>query len=245
MANFDSHRIPRSIPAPAGKPPPRLSLWAGCWVYPRACGETMVAVQGRPTPNGLSPRLRGNHGAVWVSNGEPGSIPAPAGKPLHSPQRVPVCRVYPRACGETIAMEKAQPPNKGLSPRLRGNPLPTLAVRGRLRSIPAPAGKPSTGRTPAAQSGVYPRACGETVASDTPACRAKGLSPRLRGNLGHSGATCDSNRSIPAPAGKPVITIPPQFLHKVYPRACGETTYTAERRDAAKGLSPRLRGNHI
>ena len=88
------------------------------------------------------------------------------------------------------------------------------------------------------KSQVYPRVCGGTLDRSTVHRGAKGLSPRVRGNLG----TCWLIRSIPACAGEPPSfrstlasgSIPacagePNFsiryplLYGVYPRVCGGT----------------------
>ena len=70
---------------------------------------------------GLSPRLRGNLVCQPLPLDGHGSIPAPAGEPdweepLYHPRRV-----YPRACGGTIATPTFPRFFGGLSPRLRGN----------------------------------------------------------------------------------------------------------------------------
>ena len=50
----------------------------------------------------------------------------------------------------------------GLSPRLRGNLMATLATLVVSRSIPAPAGEPTLVNLAAVRREVYPRACGGT-----------------------------------------------------------------------------------
>ena len=152
-----------SIPAPAGEPSPRPSARRRRRVYPRACGGTARIRCPCCVLGGLSPRLRGN----LASPGKPfisaRSIPAPAGEPATSSGRGLGCRVYPRACGGTLAAYLACISAYGLSPRLRGNRQPAGRGAHRRGSIPAPAG--GTG-----MSGASPKV-------------ARGLSPRLRGNL--------------------------------------------------------------
>ena len=91
-----------------------------------------------------------------------GSIPAPAGKPQPHRTARATQGVYPRACGETDVDTGQADLEKGLSPRLRGNPFLAATVLPFLRSIPAPAGKPERSRPYVQGSWVYPRACGET-----------------------------------------------------------------------------------
>ena len=71
--------------------------------------------------------------------------------------------VYPRECGGTFAPCCAPAAAKGLSPRVRGNRLPTQPMILRKRSIPASAGEPASSVSPAHAVQVYPRECGGTV----------------------------------------------------------------------------------
>ena len=210
-------------------------LTASCWsmpVYPRACGGTYGALSipdcgGTALPNG--------------------SIPAPAGEPF--PECVLPRRreVYPRACGGTAHSRGAVRVHFGLSPRLRGN-LASSSFRRRVstvypracggtggalcpvlgawRSIPAPAGEPtSSGRPRGPSPGSIPAPAGEpgpigrqhfrmgsipAPAGEPPSrwraktnCK-KGLSPRLRGNLPMVSTCAQPLGSIPAPAGEPI-----------------------------------------
>ena len=71
----------------------------------------------------------------------------------------------------------------------------------------------------------------------------RGLSPRVRGNRPSRSPCCTTAGSIPARAGEP--SVPITLLHDggVYPRACGGTGHSLDLNAAAKGLSPRVRGN--
>ena len=75
--------------------------------------------------------------------------------------------VYPRACGGTIPHHRLITPTSGLSPRLRGNRVPSVMRGGNVRSVPAPAGEPSRNPEFLRRSKVCPRACGGTAASRT------------------------------------------------------------------------------
>ena len=134
----------RSIPAPAGEPRGTSRRCLPFWVYPRACGGTASAMPGPGHHNGLSPRLRGNRCSGPNATITIGSIPAPAGEPLHSSIRSSPGTVYPRACGGTYCGELRVMEIDGLSPRLRGNHFGQGHGRGRSGSIPAPAGEPAT-----------------------------------------------------------------------------------------------------
>ena len=113
---------------------------------------------------------------------------------------------------------------RGLSPRMRGNRGVKQAGGGVLGSIPAHAGKPLRELHNFGDLGVYPRACGETPEASQSPAPACGLSPRMRGNLMPEIERLMSAGSIPAHAGKPTMTDKQQYLEKVYPRACGETS---------------------
>ena len=131
--------------------------------------------------------------------------------------------VYPRACGGTRRIRLANSLADGLSPRLRGNlALPDDNTK-ECRSIPAPAGEPSTATYHSSVKKVYPRACGGTrpFIAITSCCKW----------------------SIPAPAGEPPPPWSGPRRSGVYPRACGGTVLTAGVTPASRGLSPRLRGN--
>ena len=172
----------RSIPAPAGEPIFPCAKCASIRVYPRACGGTALSRVDSRGHKGLSPRLRGNlrrSSPLWRHQR---SIPAPAGEPIASPPPLSVYVVYPRACGGTIYRTGAGSLQRGLSPRLRGNPFHCLMPRRYLRSIPAPAGEPRARRRWHVHGWVYPRACGGTHDPNLALVTVSGLSPRLRGN---------------------------------------------------------------
>ena len=90
---------------------------------------------------------------------------------------------------------------------------------------------------------VYPRACGETQEQVEGSQSVLGLSPRMRGNQFLDDVLDRGFGSIPAHAGKPVLTLDVMGQARVYPRACGETKSTSGLILIARGLSPRMRGN--
>ena len=172
----------RSIPACAGEPRSQPDFRSAFKVYPRVCGGTRkqraVVIPGP----GLSPRVRGNHTLRRGQRHVFWSIPACAGEP--SPWRPTTggSRVYPRVCGGTIALQSALTDGRGLSPRVRGN-LDLCAVgRYHVGSIPACAGEPAAVTSACRSARVYPRVCGGTWGCTSGYARARGLSPRVRGN---------------------------------------------------------------
>ncbi len=236
-------RINRSIPARAGEPsgcrwpPPARS------VYPRACGGTVPAVPTVKATRGLSPRVRGNH-LVDLSGDAPwGSIPARAGEPLPIGKAGCIGWVYPRACGGTGIITLSEARTAGLSPRVRGNPMPWAHLGPHPGSIPARAGEPMIWLVSPARPVVYPRACGGTNYEPGGTFAARGLSPRVRGNPDDPRRADGRGGSIPARAGEPISKGAAQAVSEVYPRACGGTRYLPCYSFGYQGLSPRVRGN--
>ena len=91
----------RSIPAYAGEPRPSGRRNAPPEVYPRVCGGTVRTQAGDVAPQGLSPRMRGNHYPAQNARTRARSIPAYAGEPSIVSPPTPTHRVYPRVCGGT------------------------------------------------------------------------------------------------------------------------------------------------
>ena len=159
-----------------------------------------------------------NCGLLWF-------IPARAGEPAGAFLLAGLRGVYPRACGGTTADERVAAVDKGLSPRVRGNP--------------REGGRREWGDR------VYPRACGGTTRWKSRRERRGGLSPRVRGNLGADPVPAKGHGSIPARAGEPLVTVPSPFPIGVYPRACGGTSCLMPSIVSWTGLSPRVRGNPL
>ena len=72
-----------------------------------------------------------------------------------------------------------------------------------------------------------------------------GLSPRMRGNPSRMNPASGLARSIPAYAGEPYTAGNPVSSEKVYPRVCGGTAGLQATMGWIRGLSPRMRGNHL
>ena len=86
--------------------------------------------------------------------------------------------------------------------------------------------------------------CGGTTLAHNSQPAGRGLSPRVRGNL-VSGVKLNARvRSIPACAGEPARYGRGAEDDRVYPRVCGGTADIIFVCQPAKGLSPRVRGNH-
>ena len=110
-------------------------------------------------------------------------------------------------CGGTIAHDWSERDFHGLSPRVRGNPLPIAPIPRRPGSIPACAGEPQRNLMAARLLEVYPRVCGGTDLGQAMLRDAEGLSPRVRGNHIVPLPERISWWSIPACAGEPVLPL--------------------------------------
>ena len=167
--------------------------------------------------------MRGNHSRGSGGAATAGSIPARAGEPQPVVSVILRPGVYPRACGGTEDGEEKAARNRGLSPRVRGNPPGARERRGHQRSIPARAGEPHASLPRPGRYRVYPRACGGTPNPTDPLDVGLGLSPRVRGNRAREAARHPVYGSIPARAGEPSCRRPMVRTLRVYPRACGGT----------------------
>ena len=208
------------------------------------CGGTSSAGVDLSRSSGLSPRVRGNPTYMGAGSACAGSIPACAGEPRKPGGRRRSTEVYPRVCGGTDWIPPVALRGNGLSPRVRGNPLPDGSSLVGGRSIPACAGEPRWLRLPGRLVRVYPRVCGGTDRCRTQECSRRGLSPRVRGNRLPLPPQPGFPRSIPACAGEPRV-FPVEYPSlEVYPRVCGGTSSSSMNMLLICGLSPRVRGNH-
>ena len=187
--------------------------------------------------------MRGNPAARPAAVPATGSIPACAGEPsAHGTRAIPPW-VYPRVCGGTIFCAGSPSGRRGLSPRVRGNPVVCPPAQESVGSIPACAGEPGCAALGPARLKVYPRVCGGTFAGAGTTAIAAGLSPRVRGNPPQVSHSTASRGSIPACAGEPHLLAPRLQALPVYPRVCGGTIVWDKGGPGPGGLSPRVRGN--
>ncbi len=167
MMDLDAWDAERSIPACTGEPSICKIAMSEHPVYPRVYGGTVYLTQAAAHPPGLSPRVRGNPVGAEPVHLQPGSIPACTGEPYGQIQTATQNGVYPRVYGGTKADNRAAALMKGLSPRVRGNPLQEGYRSIPARSIPACTGEPSKSGCQLHTAGVYPRVYGGTVKTKT------------------------------------------------------------------------------
>ena len=231
------------IPACAGQPIDVLNGLRNEGAYPRVCGATWPGSWHAFCPWGLSPRVRGNPPSAEDLSHAERPIPACAGQPGSAVPHYPGGGAYPRVCGATSSSLPTALAALGLSPRVRGNrnQLPRqFALNG---PIPACAGQPLPRSWPSWPVTAYPRVCGATPVTESLLPTYKGLSPRVRGNLGDLGNVLVLAGPIPACAGQPGGQCGPLSARRAYPRVCGATSLWTDQDICNWGLSPRVRGN--
>ena len=172
-----------------------------------------------------------------------GPIPAGAGEPTPHVYELFVSRAYPRGCGGTGMTMLWGAVFGGLSPRVRGNRFGARYCRRKVGPIPAGAGEPPPARLMGPLRRAYPRGCGGTIVGYLLEQPAKGLSPRVRGNLRLVIDEMVSRGPIPAGAGEPGIGLDELAEVRAYPRGCGGTDRDQQPTRPGWGLSPRVRGN--
>ena len=127
------------------------------------CGATQVGQLGAQLVQGLSPRVRGNRNLDDGRHAPFGPIPACAGQPVGRNIDDLKEGAYPRVCGATKERVAETAGGKGLSPRVRGNPLQLDGADVLLGPIPACAGQPKRSKGRMKLDQAYPRVCGATI----------------------------------------------------------------------------------
>ena len=116
----------RSIPTCVGQPSCRQSRPQSLEVYPHVCGATAAQQAFDKAEEGLSPRVWGNQEGEDEERRKARSIPTCVGQPIHRAITQPMRGVYPHVCGATEEQQRADVTTTGLSPRVWGNPPPSL-----------------------------------------------------------------------------------------------------------------------
>ena len=129
------------------------------------------------------PRVCGGAEAVALTNSQQKGLSRVCGGAA-APTRWPsMAWVYPRVCGGAYDGASFRHKGQGLSPRVRGSPLPRRCTCEPVGSIPACAGEPNPLRPRLSKKRVYPRVCGGAPGSPRGIAQDDGLSPRVRGSL--------------------------------------------------------------
>ena len=151
-------------------------------------------------------------------------------------------RAHPRSRGENRSSTRPLTHFPGSSPLTRGKPSVVRRERSRSGLIPAHAGK--TMRPPARSYGrtAHPRSRGENWFADAAKGVADGSSPLTRGKRRAQQLIGDSQRLIPAHAGKTRLPVRTVRRVRAHPRSRGENQKKATNTPGPTGSSPLTRG---
>ena len=200
-----------------------------------------MAVRLASEMGGSSPRGRGKRDALAPGVGDPGLIPARAGKTNIAWHDPATPTAHPRAGGENHHGANRRRSRRGSSPRGRGKHLRRrrrTVVRG---LIPARAGKTLASSARASWARAHPRAGGENLIGVAADLSAQGSSPRGRGKRTVRACTFRTRRLIPARAGKTAATARAAPSSEAHPRAGGENPLIPLMNPWMSGSSPRGR----
>ncbi len=208
-------------------------------------GEHFPASIGHITSDGSSPRGRGTRFCPLFMNGSSRIIPAWAGNTGSEHCLTATLTDHPRVGGEHLWARSQSNTTSGSSPRGRGTPLGTLAVKYDLRIIPAWAGNTLPVRLVLVVIADHPRVGGEHLSDCTKSGNSIGSSPRGRGTLPGGHGLYVKRRIIPAWAGNTRHERLDQFLPADHPRVGGEHNRDRLHVLADYGSSPRGRGTRF
>ena len=189
LARGSPNGVPRlfaqsgSIPARAGQPRANLASHSLNRVHPRSRG---AAQRGGFEPGcavGPSPLARGSPAQGGAVEHALGSIPARAGQPGVTRQKLRNPGVHPRSRGAALVWDGVPRVDSGPSPLARGSHQRRVLSPSAGRSIPARAGQPAAPRSDTSSIGVHPRSRGAAVKTLPDMSMQKGPSPLARGSL--------------------------------------------------------------
>ena len=233
------------IPACAGKTSAKPPPTPPARDHPRVCGENRWCSSWVPPMGGSSPRVRGKLARLAHPCELGRLIPACAGKTGRTPGRNSPSRAHPRVCGENGFLGIHSPSRVGSSPRVRGKQDRAFTGHGRVRLIPACAGKTTVFGSTRVARAAHPRVCGENADEHFGVVLRDGSSPRVRGKRPPLGPDHSRRRLIPACAGKTCCGGATPSGWGAHPRVCGENAVAVRARVDGRGSSPRVRGKPI
>ena len=215
----------RLIPAWAGKTGPCRRSGGPTPAHPRVGGENRRFRRSYVMGFGSSPRGRGKHELLQGLRVRLRLIPAWAGKTLATRRAGTSTTAHPRVGGENEEQLFDYLDTTGSSPRGRGKRGGDDRVHCSVRLIPAWAGKTGVVVVHESSPPAHPRVGGENVSVTLPAMSVAGSSPRGRGKLGDGGCPIETDRLIPAWAGKTLRPCRTLRLARAHPRVGGENTF--------------------
>mgnify|MGYP001690862762 CR=1 FL=1 len=154
-------RVARLIPAGAGKTPLRSASSVECSAHPRRCGENFLVLEEFVEEGGSSPQVRGKQQVCTHTACVLRLIPAGAGKTQSLDSSIGCRAAHPRRCGENPSLRIPKRTASGSSPQVRGKLSPQVLAAGKIRLIPAGAGKTHASQPHQKAVPAHPRRCGE------------------------------------------------------------------------------------
>ena len=232
----------RLIPAHAGKTTREVTEPARRRAHPRSRGENTLTSTGTSVKAGSSPLTRGKPWNGLDDNGNPGLIPAHAGKTFYNADALRVYRAHPRSRGENVLPLICSIACRGSSPLTRGKPLRYRDRDYPRGLIPAHAGKTTPSVWPPLPAWAHPRSRGENGLQHAEVTLQEGSSPLTRGKRQGTTYNLPNYGLIPAHAGK---TRSRGCLGRsawAHPRSRGENSSDATPAKDSVGSSPLTRG---
>ena len=202
VKRWNAGRIPRLIPAHAGKTELIPTNCQHGKAHPRSRGENSIPTGGTMRQRGSSPLTRGKPREAGTEKVRQGLIPAHAGKTLISPLISRPAGAHPRSRGENIRGPRPRNQNRGSSPLTRGKHIVGLVGAGYLGLIPAHAGKTGRFLTGSKALTAHPRSRGENDSAAKACGDLRGSSPLTRGKHAALVGARHNRGLIPAHAGK-------------------------------------------
>ena len=202
VGSTDEHSDPRLIPAHAGKTRVCPRRRAPAAAHPRSRGENGASSGPACRIQGSSPLTRGKQVLGALPRGQPGLIPAHAGKTGPGPSGPISNKAHPRSRGENITWIAQLITSCGSSPLTRGKPVMQLSSAFSPGLIPAHAGKTWKASQAYSLAWAHPRSRGENHRRSAITRKICGSSPLTRGKPRSGRTQHEKDRLIPAHAGK-------------------------------------------
>ena len=192
--------------------------------------------------SGSSPLTRGKLRRRGCPRCQRRLIPAHAGKTARSRPQRPRCRAHPRSRGENGQDGHDEGAPAGSSPLTRGKLLQLQSCQNHERLIPAHAGKTMRSSIVSVTSGAHPRSRGENWHTVHVRYLILGSSPLTRGKPIYTTSAENSDRLIPAHAGKTWFPCRRRSIRWAHPRSRGENNAARWTASCVTGSSPLTRG---
>ena len=230
------------IPAHAGKTEACGAEVNVSQAHPRSRGENEYGFAVADKDAGSSPLTRGKRADDAFCLGDPGLIPAHAGKTCRRWLRIRPRRAHPRSRGENHEHTDMESEMQGSSPLTRGKLALHHLVVDQAGLIPAHAGKTRPCSPPSTTEAAHPRSRGENGSGPTAGNPMYGSSPLTRGKRPCGRIPRRHTRLIPAHAGKTSSGFAGRFVSTAHPRSRGENNLYGIVTERKEGSSPLTRG---